>query len=154
MTDFRIELATIDNSELIHKLVKTTFDYDVAPDYSSTGIKEFYKYIVPDAIKERLAHKHFILLAKDHEIPIGLIEIRNNDHISMFFIIPEYQKKGIGKQLLNQSILRIKKEENVDSLTVNSSPNAAEAYKKMGFVVTHVQKEINGIRFIPMKLKI
>ena len=38
------------------------------------------------------------------------------------------------------------------TLTVNSAPNAAGAYERLGFVATAGQQEADdGIRFIPMR---
>jgi GNAT superfamily N-acetyltransferase len=153
-TKIDIQLATPENVDLIHQLVKTTFDYNVAPDYSATGIQEFYKYIVPDAIKNRLNNKHFILLAKKNDKAVGIIEIRNNDHISMFFVLPDHQKEGIGKALLSKAIELMKENGDVKEISVNSSPNAQHAYERMGFVATEKEKEVHGIEFVPMKLSL
>ncbi len=44
------------------------------------------------------------------------------------------QKNGIEKGLLKKAIIQIKKDQkNIDELTVNASPNAVNAYLKLGF---------------------
>ena len=71
----------------------------------------------------------------------------------MFFVKKQFQKRGVGKALLQEAIdLLSKTKKNQIELTVNSSPNAINAYKKMRFVVKSGEQCMNGIRFVPMSL--
>jgi ribosomal protein S18 acetylase RimI-like enzyme len=63
--------------------------------------------------------------------------------------------KGIGKELLNTAISMIKEDDpEVLRITVHSSPNAIEAYKKMGFKETDYECTLHGIKYTPMELVI
>ncbi len=42
----------------------------------------------------------------------------------------------------------------IDKFTVNSSPNAVKAYRKMGFKAIGDERIENGIWFIPMELSL
>jgi predicted GNAT family N-acyltransferase len=64
-----------------------------------------------------------------------------------------HQRKGIAKELLLRSIeICRKRKPDIKRITVNSSPNAFGAYKKMGFKAIGDEKVVNDIRFIPMVL--
>ena len=134
-------------------LIKDCFNEFVAPDYNEAGVKEFFKYANPNSLKDRSQKNHSVLVASDADTLVGVIEMRENDHISLLFVKTEYQRQGIGKKLLELSLgLCRKTNHHLDHIDVISSPYAVKIYKKLGFTVTGVQQEVNGIRFTPMKL--
>lgn len=132
-------------------VVTSTFNEFVAPGFSEQGISEFFKYANTEALAKRALSNHFTIVArKDHE-PVGIIEIRDCNHVSMFFVKKEFQKSGIGKALLEKAIDSCI-ENNPGKFTVNASLNAVEAYRKMGFVTDGGQQCAGGIRFVPMSM--
>ncbi|MCG8684629.1 MAG: GNAT family N-acetyltransferase [Desulfobacterales bacterium] len=140
---------------LVIDLVKEVFDKYVAPGYAQEGIAEFYKFANVESLSTRSKENHFTVLAKEGQQILGILEIRDLGHISMFFVRSGSQGKGVGKVLLKDAIKRIKKERgDLIALTVNSSPNAVAAYKKHGFIAKAGEQCINGIRFVPMVLVI
>ena len=132
-------------------LVVRTFVHDVAPAYVQQGVQEFLKYAQVDAFEERFQKKHFVLVAETEGKIVGMIEMRNHDHVSLFFVDPYHQSKGIGRELF-QHALDLCRAARPGSLqiTVNSSPNAVKAYEDFGFRAADEMKEINGIKFVPM----
>jgi hypothetical protein len=95
-------LKTREKKQVID-LVLSVFDKFVAPEYSSEGINEFRKYADTEALVERLKSSSFVLIAKNDENLIGIIEIRDNSHVAMLFVRQLFQKKGIGKALLKHA---------------------------------------------------
>jgi len=136
-------------------LTKNVFDAQVAPQYSKEGVNEFYKYITPDSFKDRLNKYHVLIGCTEKDKLIGILEIRNNNHISLFFVEEKSQGVGIGRKMF-EYFLRILKDEhiNVELITVNSSPNSVIFYEKLGFKKSGEEKENSGIRFHPMIYKI
>ena len=131
------------------------FNEFVAPDYSKEGVEEFLKYVVPSCMRDRLAQGNFVLVAMDGDILIGVIEVRSNNHISLLFVQKQYQKRGIARHLLKLAIERCRKaENNLEAIDVNSSLYAVSIYEKLGFERVDTEKSVNGIRFVPMKLKL
>jgi len=136
-------------------LVVSVFAKFIAPLYSDEGVTEFMKYADASILAERTKSNHFVLVAASHDEIIGIIEIRENYHIALFFVTEENQRKGIGRELLNKAVqecLAINPE--LAEITVNSSPNAVSAYRSLGFIAKDVEKTTNGIRFIKMSLEI
>jgi GNAT superfamily N-acetyltransferase len=134
-------------------LVLRVFAEFIAPQYSQEGIAEFKKFACTDALADRFLAGNAILLAESKQSIIGVIEIRENDHVALLFVERSHQRKGIAKELLLRSI-EVCRERNTDinRISVNSSPNAFGAYQKMGFTGDRDEKVVNGIRFIPMVL--
>jgi GNAT superfamily N-acetyltransferase len=144
---------TADDEEQAIDIVSSTFREFVAPGFSDEGIAEFFNYANADAFKERSRGNHFTIVAQKSRDLIGLIEIRNNNHISLFFVRKQYQSMGVGKSLFNMAQKAcLKNCPDLKKITVNASPNSVPAYQKMGFIGDDTEQCINGIRFVPMSL--
>jgi predicted GNAT family N-acyltransferase len=135
-------------------LVKRVFDEYVAPLYETEGVEEFLRYVDPDRMVNRLSSNHFVLIAKKGENLLGVIEIRDFIHVSLLFVTGNAQRQGIAKQLLEEALEICQSKLALSEVSVHSSPNAVEAYKKLGFKVKGQEQLENGIRYIPMKLRI
>lgn len=140
-----------DEKALSH-LVRTVFMHYIAPDYSQEGIDEFLHYVSEYNILERIIEgNHYILTAIHGHTLVGIIEIREFRHISLFFVNGKYHGQGIGHQLIvkaaelcramNPLLLRV---------SVNSSPFAVPVYIHLGFMIEGNEMEKKGIRFTPM----
>ena len=157
---YKIRQIKTGEENQIYKLVKPIFDKFVAPAFSSEGIEEFLKVIRSEAVKDRLKQGNRKILFAEKinsgEI-VGMIEFRNFNHISIFFVKSKLQGQGIGNSLLARCINICKKtNKGLKKITVHSSPNAVEIYKKFGFIKIGkgwVQQH-NGISFVKMKLLI
>jgi GNAT superfamily N-acetyltransferase len=76
----------------------------IAPQFSQEGIAEFIKFACSNALADRFRAGNFILLAESEQSIIGVIEIRENDHVALLFVEKSHQRKGIAKELLLRSI--------------------------------------------------
>lgn len=151
----QIRIRDLDESEInkAYGLVSSVFDEFVAPLYCDEGVEEFKRYINPTQLIERLRSDSFILVVEIESEIIGVIGFRDWSHIFLLFIKGDYQGKGIASLLLNEALKRCKSgNHNLEKITVNSSPNAVAAYKRMGFIATSEEQLANGIRFVPMVL--
>jgi len=126
----------------------------VAPLYSPEGVHEFLTYAAdPDQLRDRLLANHFVLVAEIQGRILGAIEIRNYNHISLFFIDGESQRKGTGRELWRRALdACLADRTDLAKITVHSSPNASEAYQRLGFRAEGPEQIVNGIRFVPMAL--
>jgi GNAT superfamily N-acetyltransferase len=128
-----------------------SFNEFVAPDYSAEGVNEFSKYVKPQLMQRRLESNHFVIAALDKDVFAGMIEVRNDNHISLLFVKKEYRHQGIAKELLEIAIAKCRKHDaNIALIEVNSSPFAVSIYEKRGFVKVSDEQVKNGIRFTPM----
>jgi GNAT superfamily N-acetyltransferase len=137
----------------VYSLVESVFLEFVAPDFTEEGVGEFMKYIAIDRIKERLSSGHFIFVAEGGDEIAGMIEVRNHDHISLFYVDREHHQKGIGRRLFDLTIEECRNNAPTsDELTVNASLYAEKIYQKLGFVSEGPAKTLNGIVFVPMRM--
>jgi SAM-dependent methyltransferase len=138
------------------RLVLECFDEFVAPGYSQQGIEEFKKYVNSVALKSRLQnYKSFVILAINRDQPVGIIEIRLFNHVSLFFVKKDFQRKGIAHELLNKALEKcMNNNPQLEYVDVNSSPYAVGTYERLGFIKTGLEQVINGIRFTPLKLNL
>ena len=134
--------------EEICSLAIRVFKEFVAHQYSEQDKEAFLKYVEPKCLSKRFYEDSFVLVAAIKEKIVGMIELVSNSRISLFFVEGHLQKIGIGKELLKKSveICRIKNPV-LTEISVNSSPNAMDIYKKLAFSVMDSDKEKNSIRF-------
>jgi GNAT superfamily N-acetyltransferase len=139
----------------VYELTKKVFDRFVAHTFEQKGIEEFYEIINPESILRRREENHFALIAEVDKDIVGIIEIKANDHISLLFVDEKFQNKAIARSLIKQSIdLCLENKPDLTEISVNSSPNAIRIYEKLGFKQTGPEQLFEGIRFIPMVLKL
>lgn len=66
------------------------------------------------------------------------------------FVLPEFIGKGFGGILMNDFLIKVKKDTEVNKITLNSEPNAEMFYNKFGFVkVGQIETSIEG-RYLPI----
>ncbi|OHT46782.1 GNAT family N-acetyltransferase [Flavobacterium tructae] len=148
----RIEKANTTDSEILTQITKKSKAYW---GYSAEQIQkwEVNLTISPDYIKEHDVFK----LVKDKVI-IGyysyLFEDEKNVKMDNLFILPEYIGKGFGKYLFLDFLNRMKEVE-IQTIQLDSEPNAEGFYLKMGFVKIGAFETSIKDRFMPiMKMKL
>ena len=143
----KMVIREVNKSELnkVTDLVWKVFIDFEADDYSKEGIKTFKDFLHNSQAIEKLK----IYGAYINSDLVGIIAMRNNNHIALFFVDGNYHRQGIGRKLLDEVMKNIKANE----ITVNSSPYAIEIYCKLGFIPTSGEQLKDGIRFTPMLYK-
>ena len=84
---------------------------------------------------------------------VGMLGIRNENHISLLFVLDKYHKQGIGRALLLYAFKQAGVF-GIEGFTVNAAPYATEFYHKIGFEDISQEVVADGIRFTPMQIKI
>jgi predicted GNAT family N-acyltransferase len=137
--------------QAITELVLRVFDKYVGCGYSEEGRAVFRIYCDPSAMATRLRQGNsFCQVAVLKQKIIGMIEVRDGNHIALLFVDDRYHKNGIAKNLINVALKKAK----ATDIEVNSSPFAVNIYKRMGFEQLDEELEKDGIRFVPMKKSI
>ena len=132
-------------------LVARVFESFVAPEFSQEGVREFLSYVEPEALAQRAQEGHFVLVAVAQDEIVGMIEVRNHEHISLFFVDARVHRRGIGKDLVGQALdICCHKRPDLQRIDVNSSLYAVPVYERLGFRQAGPERVKNGIRFIPM----
>ena len=149
MFRFKIEKANINDIEEISDLVKRIYlKYNSKID-TEEGIKNILIFVSAENMRLRFfIEGALMLVARDENKKIiGVIELRNFEHISLFFVDDKYFKLGIGKKLFEEA-------KNIfgnEKYSVNASDYGLEFYKKLGFIqITDSIKIEKGVHFYPM----
>lgn len=132
-------------------MIREVYDEFVAEDYTDQGNQVFYDFIQPEKILDRFKNSNLILLAFNNQEIAACLEVRDKNHICLFFVRKKYQGQGIGRRLFNTMLSKIKAETRF--LEVNSSLYAVKIYEALGFIKIGEIQQKNGIRFLPMQLK-
>ncbi|CAI2765724.1 GNAT family N-acetyltransferase [Flavobacterium collinsii] len=148
----RIEKANTTDSEILTQITKKSKAYW---GYSAEQIQ---KWEVSLTISQDYIREHDVFkLVKDNVI-IGyysyLFEDGKNVKMDNLFILPEYIGKGFGKYLFLDFLNRMKEAE-IQTIQLDSEPNAEGFYSKMGFVKIGAFETAIKDRFMPvMEMKL
>ena len=86
----------------VTQLTECCFENSIRPFYTETGALLFHTYVFPQQICERASQGALLLVAEEEGCIIGVAELRDGNHLSMFFTAPEFQNCGIGRKLLER----------------------------------------------------
>lgn len=136
-------------------LIARVFQEFIGPGYAPEGVGHFLEYVQPAAMAERQTRNHIVITALCGSCIVGAIEVRDHEHVSLMFVDKEHHRRGVCRELFRRAVDHIRAAGTTpESMTVNSSPYAVPVYQRLGFTVQEPEKEINGIRFIPMKMEL
>ncbi|MCL1827601.1 MAG: GNAT family N-acetyltransferase, partial [Candidatus Cloacimonetes bacterium] len=118
-------------------MINAIFDEFVGKDYSEEGNRTFNDFTEPKNVLDRFNKElcKFFIAKCNNEI-IGVLETKNNDHISLYFVKKKYHKQGIGRKLFQIFMDTIKDDVEIKAISVNSSIYAEKIYSKLGFIST------------------
>lgn len=123
------------------------FEGDV---YTKEGIDNFRDFVTDQVLRRMfLVGEYIVFGAFFRGEMIGVISLRNKEHVSLLFVDEEYHRNGVGKKLLEE-LVAFERGIGGYRLTVNSSPYAVDFYHKVGFVDTNLQQIKDGITYTPM----
>ena len=141
--------------EQVCGLVIRSFMQFVAPEYSQEGRDEFLKYVTAEAMEMRLKEDHFVLAAAVGKRIVGVIEMRENDHVAMLFVARKAHRRGIGKELWHRALAVCRENRpDLSRVTVHSSRYAVPVYEKFGFRSEGPEQTVNGILYFPMAFEV
>jgi GNAT superfamily N-acetyltransferase len=155
MNTIRIEELSESDANEAWNLVQRAYNAFVAPDYSEEGNSKYYELITLEYIRKWKKENRICLVAKVNSKIIGIIDVRDAFHITIFFVDAEYQHQGIGKELLLSAINKCKAiNTGLRMVEVHSSPFAVKIYEKLGFKKRSDEQVQFGIRYTPMEKEI
>ena len=139
--------ATDEEMGAVSALALRAFDVAVAPQYSAEGVATFHAYASESALRLRFSEGHLTVVAVESGGMVGMAQLKGGTHLAMLFVLPEAQRRGIGRRLMEFILTKT----GPVRLTVNASPNAEAAYLRFGFRRMSDEQVKEGIRFIPME---
>jgi len=140
-------LAYEDFSEASNVLWKS-FYFAEKNNHSMNGMELFRDLISPVSLSIHTLDGSVVLYgAFDSEKLVAVGALKNKSHILMLYVLPNYQKKGIGDRLLRE----LEKKCTVNKVTLNSSDFAISFYQKRGYRVCGPRKVERDLISTPME---
>jgi GNAT superfamily N-acetyltransferase len=130
-------------------LVKRVFDEYCACDCDAFGLKVFHDFIDVNSFRDRNLQNSITFIAKSGGTSVGMIELRDYNHVCLLFVDKPYHAMGIAGKLFTTAC-KLALEKGSACIDVNASLYSVPVYEKLGFHRTDEIKEVNGIRFVPM----
>ena len=135
----------------VMQLAECCFENSIRPFYAEEGALLFHTYVLPVQLCERASQGALLLVAEEEKEIIGIAELRDGNHLSMFFVTPEFQNCGVGRKLLERLWTLAKKlNHSLDHFSTYAAPGAVEAYRHLGFAPTGPETIESGVRYTPM----
>lgn len=131
--------------KMANQFIKDVFLQCLSFNYSSKGIQEFMNTFDDENILSLMKSKHLMMIGAIDDKLVGVIGVRDLKHIQCLFVDSQYQRQGIGTQLLNYA-----KNLMYGQVSVYADLSAKDFYLHNGFVVSGKVEEIQGISFVPM----
>ena len=147
------EVRRITRSELPEAalLVQSVVRECVGPTLAAEAVEEYcQQFASPEGLTSRFEAGHGIWIAVAEKRIAGVLEIKGAAHVLMLFVAPKFQRRGVARALLSAAFPGFPRAFPIP-ITVNSVPNSAGAYRRLGFVRTGPEQNVRGIRFIPMR---
>jgi len=134
-------------------VVTQSFAACVAPDYAQEGRDLFGRVVTADYLRSLPFRRGFTLVATVDQTIVGMCAFRDGHHVTLFFVLPDYQGSGIGRQLFEAALLHLRQTvPEATCVEVHSSPVAVPVYQALGFRALGAMREDHGIRYIPMAM--
>lgn len=115
-----------DLEEIIRLFKKTIFEINIA-DYDLAQVEAWSKVDKLSFNDNLLATKSRLVVNQDEVVGFGNIDDRG--YIDLFYISADYQRQGVGQQLLKD----LEKSSQALMFSVNSSITAKAFFEKMGY---------------------
>ena len=112
---------------------------EIYPHYYPEGAVNFFKNHHNDNHILSDIQKGIVYLLESNGDFVGTVTIRENE-ICRLFVLPEYQHKGYGKELIEYAEYKISK--NYREIILDASMSAKKMYKYRGYIETEYHQII------------
>lgn len=128
-----IVIANEEDFDIIKNITHTTIKH-IYPRYYPVGaVKFFINHHNDESILTDIKNGKCYIITNENSVPVGTVTVKGNELLRLF-VLPEYQKKGYGKNLLDFSERIIA--EKHDCIVISASLPAKNIYLKRGYKET------------------
>ncbi|MCH5349216.1 MAG: GNAT family N-acetyltransferase [Oscillospiraceae bacterium] len=153
--NFRISVPQ--NMEEINKarrLAEEVFMQFEAPTFIQRGVDSFLDFLWGKRVQEMIDEGSMkIWCCYSDDQLVGMLALREREHISLAFVKGDFHRQGIGRMLYAEA-KKYALAMGTKRITVNASDYGLPFYKAMGFRETDMQLTADGIIYTPMEVKI
>ncbi|ACK65419.1 GCN5-related N-acetyltransferase [Rippkaea orientalis PCC 8801] len=137
----------------IAKLYYNTVHVINSQDYTPEQIQAWAPEIYPKSYWQKRFKKYQVYVVEIEGVLAGFAELESNGHIDCFYVHHQWQRKGVGKQLMKHLETEAKTL-NIPYLFAEVSITAKPFFQRMGFVITEErQKDYRQVYFQQFLMK-
>jgi len=149
-----ISKATVADAKAISELIIPLVRKYILPTCSGDGVNILLGSMNVQSITGYIESGCNYYKAMEQGEVVAVVGVRDNAHLYHLFVKEEYQGRGLAIQLWELVKNECLSQGNSGVFTVNSAVNAAQLYRKLGFIDQSEIRERGGIKDIPMLLTI
>lgn len=123
-------------------------------EYTDEGRALMARDLSPGAISKTITGGNVVFLAEADTRLVGVVSIRNNNHLSLNFVDEAFHRQGISGALWALGRDECIKRGNPGCFTLNASTYAIPVYEKWGFVKSGEISRSGGILSHPMVFEV
>jgi len=146
--------ANVSDAECIASLIARVAGRFILPEFSQQGRERFLTDHRPEPIRQRMESGFEYHVAEAAGEIVGVVGVRDGSHLYHLFVAEEHQGRGLGRTLWEHAKAQCLRRGRPAAFTVNSSRGAVPVYERFGFKVAVPEQEIDGVRFVPMRLEL
>lgn len=92
-------------------------------------VRQYYDYVQPEELCRQMREGHLFLWgAFENGVLCGVSAMQHSGHITMLYVRPCFQRRGIGSLLVRHMLMFADKARKLERVTVNVIPVAAAGY--------------------------
>lgn len=148
---FQTRIGGNDDAEAISDFVSKLAKKHVAVTLDQNGVDSLLISMNVKATRDRICGDYLYILAEEEDRLVGVATISKPSHLYYLFVETGHQREGIGRHLFRQAQEYVYRTTGSKSMTVNSSLNSIEAYRRYGFTKVGSIETKDGVRFQPMR---
>ncbi|CAM3588625.1 GNAT family N-acetyltransferase [Rahnella victoriana] len=129
-----VRLASPDEAEILWEIRNQAIRHGCKNTYGADIVMAWTPEQMPAGYRKAIAENPFFVAqvhGLDTPVATGFLDLKNGS-VEAIFTLPEYEGKGLATQIL-AAIKAEAKSRGFTALTLASTPNAFEFYKKNGF---------------------
>lgn len=142
--------ATRDDAATISRFVSKLATQHIAPALTSNGVATLLATMDVDSTRQRISDGWLHLMGFEESRLLGVAVVKPPTHLYHLFVETDFQRSGIGRNLFYLANELTDYEAGKPIQTVNSSLNAVEVYRRLGFVTEGKVVDQDGVRYQPM----
>jgi len=147
MKQIEFRNATDADAVELSELIRRTIRVSNSRDYDQKSIDLLCSIFEPTQVAKRIEEELIVVCFASADL-IGVAGLRR-DYLRSMFIEPTYQRKGLGKVLV-EKIEEMAQQNAISELMVHSSVTARQFYETLGYEVVEYQSYPEG-PFVLMK---
>ncbi|HDY8067699.1 GNAT family acetyltransferase [Vibrio vulnificus] len=144
------ELVTQEDQQLILALGEAVNEEFVIPHLSSDGQEAMRNARKGDIEQATNTEIYTSIKAVKNGAIVGYVAWRQGNYIAQLYVSSKYQNQGVSRGLITEMLKR----SGASSIELKASVNAVGFYERLGFQSVGTEQVKNGIRYVPMLLKL